>query len=82
MMKRITWFTAGTVTGAIASAWAYRQVREIRGRDAADQLADTVVNVSQRVGSRVRDAVADGVEAMRAAEADMGTRPSLVDDGG
>ena len=74
MLKRMTWFTAGTVAGVLGAAWAYTQVRDARGRPAADQVADAVVNVSRRVGSRVRDAVAEGVETMRETHAELDDR--------
>jgi len=74
MLKRITWFTAGTVAGAVGAAWAYAQVREARGRPAADQLADTVARAGRRAGARVRDAVSEGVATMRETHAELDDR--------
>lgn len=71
MLKRATWFTAGAVAGAVGAAWTYTRVRDVRGREAADQLADGVVRASRRVGGRVREAVEEGVVTMRETQADL-----------
>ena len=63
-MRRVTWFTAGVVSGAFGAAWAYVRVRELRDRATADGLADTVVN-------HVRASVADGVTTMRETRANL-----------
>ena len=61
----------GAVSGAVGAAWAFNKVREARGPEAADRLAGTVVSASRKVGGRVRDAVAEGVQTMREANAEM-----------
>ncbi len=75
MFKRLTWFVLGTVTGAVGAAYGYVRVRELRGRVAADGVAETVVDVTRTVAGAVRDAVAEGREAM--AEAEVRIRAEL-----
>ena len=58
MLKRVTWFAAGTVVGAAGAAWTYTRIRELRGGAVADEVTD-------RVTARLRDAVAEGLSAMR-----------------
>jgi hypothetical protein len=69
MFKRLTWFTLGTIAGAVGAAYGYVRVRELRGRVAADGIAETIVDATRSVASAVRDAVAEGREAMAEAEA-------------
>jgi hypothetical protein len=72
MIKRLTWFGAGVVTGALGAAWTYSKVRELRGRATADALADAITD---NVVDRVRDSVHVGVATMRE------TRANLLSDG-
>ena len=91
MFKRVVWFSVGAVTGAGASVYGYVRLREARGRLAPDQVADTLVGTARTVGSGVRsvggtvgtsmrEALAEGREAMADAEArivaDLDTRPT------
>lgn len=64
MMKRLVWFVSGAVAGVVGTGVAKRKVRAV----AAD-LAPT--QVAKRAGERVRDAVAEGVRAARAREAEL-----------
>jgi hypothetical protein len=66
--KRLFWFTAGVATGALGAAYGYARLREARGALEADQLADTAARVARRLGGTVRQAVGEGIEAMREAE--------------
>lgn len=70
--KRIFWFAAGVASGFGGAVYAYARVREVRGRFAADRLADTVsdalVGTARSVRATVRDAVAEGRGAMEEAE--------------
>ena len=72
MMKRLTWFTAGVVTGALGATWTYTKVRELRGKATADALADTI---TENVVERVRDSVREGITTMRE------TRANLLSEG-
>lgn len=73
--KRLFWFTAGAAAGFGGAVYAYARVREVRGRFAADRLADTVsgavVGTARSVRSAVRDAVSEGRDAMREAESEI-----------
>jgi hypothetical protein len=71
MLKRLRWFTAGVVAGVVGAAYTYSRVRELRDRSTADQLADVVAVGARKVGGRVRDAVVEGRQAMRAAEDEL-----------
>jgi hypothetical protein len=70
--KRIFWFAAGAASGFAGAVYAYARVREVRGRFAADRLADTVsdalVGTARSVRTTVREAVAEGRGAMEEAE--------------
>jgi hypothetical protein len=74
-MRRVAWFTAGAVSGAVGAAWTYVRVRELRDRATADGLADTVVDVTRKVGrgagNRVRASVTEGVATMRETRANL-----------
>jgi len=70
--KRVFWFATGAVSGFAGAVYAYARVREVRGRFAADRVADTVadavVGTARSVRATVREAVAEGREAMAEAE--------------
>lgn len=76
--KRVFWFAAGAASGFGGAVYAYARVREVRGRFAADRLADTVsdavVGTARSVRATVRDAVGEGRDAMREAEEEIRTR--------
>jgi hypothetical protein len=76
--KRTFWFAAGVASGFGGAVYAYARVREVRGRFAADRLADTVadalVGTARSVRATVGEAVADGRDAMREAESDIRAR--------
>jgi branched-subunit amino acid ABC-type transport system permease component len=75
MPKRVFWFAAGAVSGFGGALYGYARVREVRGRFAADRLADTVsgavVGSARSVRVTVREAVAEGRDAMRDAETEI-----------
>lgn len=70
--RRAFWFVAGAVSGFGGAVYAYARVREVRGRLAADRVAgtvaDAVVGTARTVRHTLRDAVAEGREAMLDAE--------------
>jgi hypothetical protein len=69
MIKRLTWFVGGAVAGVAGAGVAKRKVKK-----AATQLSPK--HVAQSVTGRVRDAVAEGRQAMRAREAELRARVS------
>lgn len=70
--KRLFWFAAGAASGFTGAVYAYARVREVRGRFAADRVADTVadavVGTARSLRTTVREAVAEGRDAMAEAE--------------
>jgi hypothetical protein len=76
--KRLFWFTAGAACGFGGAVYTYARVREVRGRFAADRLADSVseavVGTARSVRTTMREAVAEGREAMREADGDIRAR--------
>jgi hypothetical protein len=78
MIKRMTWFVGGAVTGVAGVGVAKRKMRQ-----AATHL--TPKNVVHGVTDRVRDAFAEGRRAMHAKETEMrarldGRATTLADD--
>jgi primosomal protein N' len=73
--KRVFWFAAGAASGFGGAVYAYARVREVRGRFAADRLADTVsgalVGTARTVRTTVQEAVAEGRDAMYEAESEI-----------
>jgi hypothetical protein len=71
----VFWFAAGAVSGFGGAVYAYARVREVRGRFAADRLADSVsdalVGTARSVRTTVREAVAEGRGAMHEAESEI-----------
>jgi hypothetical protein len=67
MMKRLVWFTAGTVAGAVGGLYGRHKAHE-----AAEKLAPT--NVAKRTVVGVRDRGRDVVEAVREGRAAMRAR--------
>jgi hypothetical protein len=67
VIKRLTWFVGGAVAGVAGARVAKRKVRS-----AATQLSPR--NIAQSVTGRVRDAVAEGRQAMHVREAELRAR--------
>jgi hypothetical protein len=79
VIRRLVWFTSGATAGLGGAMWARRRIRRAVRRYAPEQLrADTAASV-RRLGSGVRDAVAEGRSAMREREAELRTelRPGV-----
>lgn len=75
VVKRAMWLGAGVALGAGSSLWVERRVRRAV-QEAARQLAPNelvagVGRTARAMGDRIFDAVAEGREAMRAAEEDL-----------
>jgi hypothetical protein len=66
--KRMFWFVTGAASGFGGALYAYARVREVRGRLAADRLADTlsetVVGAARSVRGTLRDALDEGRQTM------------------
>jgi hypothetical protein len=71
VIRRLVWFTSGATAGLGGAVWVRRRIRRTVRRYAPEQLrADTAASV-RRLGSSVRDAVAEGRSAMREREAEL-----------
>jgi hypothetical protein len=64
MIKRLSWFLGGAVAGAAGVGAAKRKVKKT-----AAQMSP--VTVAKGAAQRVRDAVAEGRQAMKAKEAEL-----------
>jgi hypothetical protein len=78
MIKRLTWFVGGAVAGVAGAGFAKRKVKK-----AAANL--TPKHVIHGVTGRIRDAISEGRDAMRAKEAELRARldgrvTTLADD--
>lgn len=78
MIKRVSWFLGGAVAGAAGLGAAKRKVRKT-----AAQLSPTTV--AKNTAHRVREAVSEGRQAMKAKEAQLrgrrdGRVSSLADE--
>jgi hypothetical protein len=78
VIKRLSWFVGGAVAGVAGAGFAKRKVKK-----AASHLAPK--NVVHGVTARVRDAISEGGNAMRAKEAELRARldgrvTTLADD--
>ena len=71
VIRRLVWFTSGATAGLGGAMWVRYRLRGTVRRYAPEQLrADTTASV-RRLGSGVRDAVAEGRSAMREREAEL-----------
>jgi hypothetical protein len=71
VIRRLVWFTSGVTAGLGGAMWVRHRLRRTVRRYAPEQLrADTTASV-RRLGSGVREAVAEGRSAMREREAEL-----------
>jgi hypothetical protein len=71
MFKRLFWLTVGMAIGFGTSFWVYRTVRQTLARYTPERLADDVSAAVRGLRDDLREALAEGREAMRRAEADL-----------
>lgn len=71
MPKRTFWFAAGTAAGLGSSLWVQRRVRTVVERYVPEKVQERAADAARRVGPAVRDALTEGVDAMRTREAEM-----------
>jgi len=83
MLKRLRWFGAGVLVGALGSVYGLFRLRQTRNRYVdPDQLVDTVGSTLRTIGGTVRDAWDESRDAMEEAEVELredyvGRRPRL-----
>lgn len=73
-MKRLTWFVGGVAAGAAGAGYATRKVKSAATALAPTNVAKKAAGGVRSQVDRVRDAVHDGVEAMRSKEAELRAR--------
>ncbi len=71
MPKRTVWFVTGTAVGLGSSLYVQRRVRIAVERYVPEKVQERVAEQARRVAPAVRDAVAEGREAMKLREAEM-----------
>lgn len=71
MPKRTFWFVTGTAAGLGSSLWVQRRVRTVVERYVPERVQERATDAARRVGPAVRDALTEGVDAMRSREAEM-----------
>ena len=70
-MKRVTWFVGGVAAGAAGATYATRKVKSAATALAPSNVARRAADGVKSQVDRVRDAVHEGVDAMRAKEAEL-----------
>ncbi len=80
LVRRFVWFTTGATAGFGGAMWVRRRVLRAAHRYAPEQLQAGVTTSVRRVGTSVRNAVAEGRDAMRDREAEL--RSELRPGGG
>ena len=71
MFKRLFWLMTGAGLGFGMSFWIMRMVRETVERYSPQRLSSELSQAARGVGLDVRQAVAEGREAMRQHEAEL-----------
>ncbi len=71
MFKRLFWLMMGAGLGFGMSFWIMRMVRETVERYSPQRLSSELSQAARGVGLDVRQAVAEGREAMRQHEAEL-----------
>ena len=74
MFKRLFWLVLGAAFGFGVSFWFMRFVRETVERYSPERVSSDLAGALRKLGSDIRDAVAEGREGMRDAEADIRSR--------
>jgi hypothetical protein len=71
VFKRVRWMSMGAVAGAGASMWAQRRLRRTLDEHQGVKLSVQAAAKARRWGADVRDALAEGRDAMAEREADL-----------
>lgn len=74
MFKRIFWMGTGIAVGASGAFWAKRKVEETVEQYLPEQVAIRAAETAKGLGTTVRQAAAEGREAMRTTEAELRAR--------
>ena len=71
MFKRLFWLIVGAGFGFGVSFWVMRFVRETIDRYSPERVSADLAGALKQFGTDLREAVAEGREAMREAEAEL-----------
>lgn len=71
MFRRLFWLMVGAGFGFGVSFWLMRFVRETAARYAPERVSADLTEALRNLGGDLRDAVAEGREAMREREAEL-----------
>jgi len=74
VFKRIFWMSTGVAVGASGAFWAKRKVEETIEQYLPEQVAVRAATTAKGLGTTVRQAAAEGREAMRTTEAELRAR--------
>lgn len=74
MFKRIIWMGTGIAVGASGAFWAKRKAEEAIEQYLPEQVAVRAAATAKGLGTTVRQAAAEGREAMRSTEAELRAR--------
>ncbi|MCU1370165.1 MAG: hypothetical protein JWO77_1359 [Ilumatobacteraceae bacterium] len=74
MFKRVFWLSTGVAVGASGAFWAKRKVEETVEQYLPEQVAVRAAATAKGLGTTVRQAAAEGRDAMRATEAELRAR--------
>ena len=74
MFKRLFWLVMGAAFGFGVSFWLMRFVRETVARYSPERVSADLSGALKQLGTDLREAVAEGREAMREAETDLRSR--------
>jgi hypothetical protein len=75
MVKRVVWFGLGAASGCVAAVWGLSSVRRASQRltpeRMSSELTDALRERGRSLSDDLRDAVAEGREAMQARELEL-----------
>jgi hypothetical protein len=71
LFRRLFWLGTGASVGFGGAMWIRSKVRRAVAKVMPDRVAADVASGARRAGSNVRDAFAEGRDAMRAREAEL-----------
>ena len=71
MFKRLRWLTIGAGFGFGMSFWITRTLRHMVARYAPHRVTNDLASTARAIGRDLREAIAEGHEAMRQTEAEL-----------
>jgi hypothetical protein len=71
LIRRLVWFTSGATAGLGGAVWIRRRIRRTVHRYSPEHLQAEASASVRRLGTGMRDAVAEGRRGMREREAEL-----------